>query len=86
MSRGTVQDKLKWIFSLYDVNCDGVITRDDLGRVIISVYDLLGKSVQPQVDELTYKQHIDRVFKVFNDLSIIPMIITFHFISLETRY
>ncbi|KAH9529974.1 Kv channel-interacting protein 4 [Dermatophagoides farinae] len=63
LSRGTIQDKLKWIFSLYDVNCDGVISKDDLSRVIISVYDLLGKSVQPQVDESTYKQHIDRVFK-----------------------
>ncbi|KAF7490550.1 Kv channel-interacting protein 4 [Sarcoptes scabiei] len=64
--RGTVQDKLKWVFSLYDVNCDGIISKDDLSRVIISVYDLLGKSVYPQVDEATYKHHIDRVFKKFD--------------------
>lgn len=62
LARGSVQDKLKWTFNLYDVNGDGVITKDDLSRIIISVYDLLGKSVDPVVDEATYRQHIDRVF------------------------
>ena len=64
LSRGSVQDKLKWTFSLYDINCDGVISKDDLSRIIISVYDLMGKSVDPIIDEFTYKQHIDKVFQV----------------------
>lgn len=63
LSRGTIQDKLRWTFSLYDVNGDGAICRNDLSRIIISIYDLMGKSVDPPVDESTYKEHIDRVFE-----------------------
>ncbi|KAI2803987.1 Kv channel-interacting protein 4 [Blomia tropicalis] len=62
LSRGNLDDKLKWTFSLYDVNGDGVITKDDLSRIIISVYDLMGKCVDPVIDESTYKEHIDKVF------------------------
>lgn len=65
-----MQDKLKWTFSLYDVNGDGVITKDDLSRIIISIYDLMGKSVDPAVDEATYKDHIDKVFQVSEPLCV----------------
>ena len=64
LSRGTVLDKLRWTFTLYDVDSDGVISKEDLTRVIISIYDLMGKSVDPEVDETTYKEHIDKVFNV----------------------
>lgn len=64
LSRGTLNDKLKWTFNLYDVNADGVITKDDLSRIIISIYDLMGKCANPTVDELAYKNHIDTVFQV----------------------
>lgn len=66
LSRGSLQDKLRWTFSLYDVNGDGIITKDDLSRIVIAVYDLLGKAVDPAVDENTYRDHIDKVFAKFD--------------------
>ncbi|KAG9509793.1 Calsenilin [Fragariocoptes setiger] len=44
LTRGTIEDKLRWIFTLYDINGDGVITKDELFKVVSSIYDLLGKS------------------------------------------
>ena len=35
--KGSDEDKLKWIFHLYDVNKDGVLTMDEFREVVISV-------------------------------------------------
>ena len=66
LARGTVQDKLRWTFSLYDINNDGMITKDELSRIISAIYDLMGKSVEPMIEENTSRDHVERVFQVFN--------------------
>ena len=33
ISKGTTQDKLLWAFSFYDVNRDGVISKDEMLKV-----------------------------------------------------
>ncbi|KAF6199501.1 hypothetical protein GE061_007527 [Apolygus lucorum] len=43
LCRGSVEERLKWTFTLYDINKDGKITRDELADVITSVYNLLGR-------------------------------------------
>lgn len=43
LTRGSIDDQLKWIFTLYDLNGDGVITRDELVKIVNSVQDLMGK-------------------------------------------
>ncbi len=65
LARGSIQDKLRWTFSLYDINNDGIITKDELTRIIASIYDLMGKSVEPMIEESTSKEHVERVFQVF---------------------
>lgn len=40
--KGSDEDKLKWIFHLYDVNKDGVLTIDEFREVVTSIYDLMG--------------------------------------------
>ena len=35
MSKGSLEDKIHWTFIFYDVNRDGVITRDEMMKVII---------------------------------------------------
>ena len=35
--KGSDEDKLKWIFHLYDVNKDGVLTIDEFREVVTSV-------------------------------------------------
>ena len=34
ITKGTTEDKLQWAFTFYDVNHDGVISREELIKVI----------------------------------------------------
>lgn len=43
LTRGTIDDQLRWIFTLYDINGDGVITRDELSKIVSSIHDLMGR-------------------------------------------
>ncbi|XP_022250160.1 Kv channel-interacting protein 1-like isoform X2 [Limulus polyphemus] len=63
LSRGSVQEKLKWTFNLYDINGDGYITKDELFRIVTSIYDQMGRAVDSVVDDHTTKEHVDKVFK-----------------------
>lgn len=63
LARGTLQEKLRWAFSLYDINGDGYITKDEMTRIINAIYDLMGKSVEPMVEDTTTKDHVERVFQ-----------------------
>ena len=64
LARGSIQDKLRWTFSLYDINNDGMITKDELSKIVQAIYDLMGKSVEPMIEECTSKDHVERVFQV----------------------
>lgn len=64
LSRGSIDEKLRWIFNLYDLNHDGKITKDELEQIITSVYELMGKFTDPPIFENTCKLHVDYVFKV----------------------
>lgn len=43
LTRGTIDERLRWIFTLYDINGDGIITRDELNKIVNSIHDLMGK-------------------------------------------
>lgn len=64
MTRGPTIDKLKWTFHLYDIDGDGRISRDEMRQIIKSVYLMLGKYIEPSVDEDTAIEHADKVFRV----------------------
>ncbi len=66
LSRGTMDEKLRWIFNLYDLNGDGKITKEELSLVVSSVYDLMGKCTNPIIDESVPKNTAEIVFKVTN--------------------
>ncbi|CAG0888561.1 unnamed protein product [Darwinula stevensoni] len=63
LSRGSVQDKLQWAFQLYDIDGDGLLTRNEMEEIVTSVYNLLGRHTQPCVDENSARQHVDRIFE-----------------------
>ncbi|VDK70852.1 unnamed protein product [Dibothriocephalus latus] len=60
---GSTHTKLMWIFHLYDIDGDGVITRSEMLKVIHSIYDLLGKHTDPPYDDNTLKEHMESVFQ-----------------------
>lgn len=62
LARGSIQDKLKWAFSLYDVDHDGRISRTDLFRVILSIYLLLGRDEADMYEKMA-QDHADRIFE-----------------------
>lgn len=64
VSRGSVQEKLQWIFGLYDINKDGHITKKEMVDVVNSIYELLGRHTEPQVDEHSAVEHVDKIFHV----------------------
>lgn len=66
VSRGSVQEKLQWIFGLYDLNGDGLITKKEMEMVAVSIYDMLGRNTEPQIDENTAKEHVERVFQLID--------------------
>ena len=39
--KGSEEEKLRWTFNMYDLNGDGVITRDEMEDVVASVSSCL---------------------------------------------
>ena len=64
LARGTVREKLLWAFSLYDINGDGLITKEEMFDIVSAVYDLMGKCSEPCIEENTARDHVDKVFQV----------------------
>ena len=64
LSRGSLQERLQWAFSLYDINGDGLITREEMLDIVTAIYDMMGRFSEPSVHENTTKDHVDKVFQV----------------------
>ena len=45
---GTLYEKLVWTFRVYDLDGDGVITKRELGNVMVGVYELMGLVMKTQ--------------------------------------
>ncbi|GIY00377.1 kv channel-interacting protein 4 [Caerostris extrusa] len=62
LSRGSVVDKLQWIFGLYDINGDGYITKQEMLNIVSAIYDMLGHYTDPAVTEHSAREHVERIF------------------------
>ena len=67
LSRGSLQERLQWAFSLYDINGDGIITKDEMLNIVTAIYEMMGRYTEPTIDETTAKEHVERVFQVSKD-------------------
>lgn len=66
LCRGTIEDRLRWIFSLYDTKKSGKLTRDDFHMIVCAVYSLLGNVSTPRFDHETTREHTANVFQRFD--------------------
>lgn len=41
--RGSIYEKLRWTFKLYDINGDGCITRSELTEIVVAIHELMGR-------------------------------------------
>ena len=64
LSRGSLQERLQWTFSLYDINGDGIITKDEMLDIVTAIYEMMGRYTEPTIDENTAKEHVETVFQV----------------------
>ena len=55
---GTLHEKLIWTFRVYDLNGDGVITKNEMGNVVVAVYELMGIILKPPVWLRIYLAHL----------------------------
>lgn len=66
--KGTDEDRIRWTFNLYDLNGDGVITKDEMEDIVASVYELMGITLQdkdnkPTEDDDLVTKRVDNIFQ-----------------------
>uniref|UniRef100_A0A3Q3BAV5 Kv channel interacting protein 2 n=1 Tax=Kryptolebias marmoratus TaxID=37003 RepID=A0A3Q3BAV5_KRYMA len=61
--RGSITDKLSWVFNLYDLNKDGCITREEMTDIMDSIYSMMGKNTFPSMKDSAPKEHVDSFFQ-----------------------
>ncbi|XP_024938511.1 Kv channel-interacting protein 1 isoform X5 [Cephus cinctus] len=68
VSRGSVEEKLQWVFGLYDLDGDGLISKEEMLGVVGSIYEMLGRYTQPQIVEpqMAAREHVDRIFHLID--------------------
>jgi len=60
--KGTLDEKLRWMFALYDQDKDGYISRDEMEQVVASVFDLMGKTSDPHLEDQLVRNRVDEMF------------------------
>lgn len=61
-SRGSMDEKLKWAFRLYDVDSDGYITREEMYSIVEAICKMVG---QP-VDRPGSIARVDKIFQMMD--------------------
>merc|ERR1712018_880430 len=62
--RGTMEEKIRWMFTLYDQDRDGYISREEMEDVVGSVFDLMGRTSDPILEEEVINSRVDYIFEV----------------------
>ncbi|XP_063721887.1 neuronal calcium sensor 1-like isoform X2 [Symsagittifera roscoffensis] len=62
--KGSTEDKLEWIFKLYDIDRDEVLSRQDLRLMVESVYYMVGKDCE--AEESAVSLHVDNIINKYS--------------------
>jgi len=63
LSRGSSEEKLNWVFQLYDRSGKGYVNRDDMVLIMTAIYGLMGAACCPPVTEKYIVERADDAFK-----------------------
>ena len=61
-----MSEKLKWTFSLYDIDKNGFITRKEMGEIVKAIYKLMDDRVKLPDDESTPRKRVDKIFRLMD--------------------
>lgn len=64
ISKGSVRDKLMWTFTFYDVDHDGVISKEEMLKVMDAIHELMGGTGSVGGNEA--RQHVNKVFETMD--------------------
>ncbi|XP_042906947.1 neuronal calcium sensor 1 isoform X2 [Parasteatoda tepidariorum] len=60
-TRGTIEEKLNWAFSLYDFDSDGYVSREEMLDIVRAIYRMHGKEGEPE-EKTAAHQRVDELF------------------------
>jgi Ca2+-binding EF-hand superfamily protein len=60
--KGGFEDKLRWLFGLYDTDSSGFITRDDILCMINSLHELTSETIETE-EQLSINEIVEHVMK-----------------------
>ncbi|NP_001360661.1 EF-hand domain-containing protein [Caenorhabditis elegans] len=66
IAKGTLDERLDWIFTLYDTNRCGFLAYNEIFHVVKSMYQMMDSSLKPAVLATICRQHVKIVFKNLN--------------------
>jgi len=63
-SRGNLDDKLEWAFRLYDLDNNGLITRDEMLQIVSAIFSMVGK--KDEIENVDPKEKVEKIFSLMD--------------------
>ncbi|KAI8893716.1 hypothetical protein BC833DRAFT_607457 [Globomyces pollinis-pini] len=65
-ARGTIEERLKWSFKLFDLDEDGYISQAEMLAIVDSIYRMVGQTNDLPDDEKTPTDRVEKVFRLMD--------------------